>query len=187
VEYLDKHDMAYVNEKSYFYSESKKRGIDLIYADLNILSVLVKVSSNFNINNILLLRALFYLNKMERRAKIREYMDSLLEIIAKEDFFSELFEESGLDKELFINLLDNYLKKNNKKKIDEISKNDDIIPTPIDNKTSLNKIMKEMSYFRDVNMIKKLEGAIQKYDNVLYALGKNHIVRQERALRMMFN
>ena len=57
---------------------------------------------------------------------------------------------------------------------------------PIYDKTLLNKISSESSYFRDRYAIQEIEKALKKYDRVFVIMGGSHLVVQEPILRYLF-
>ena len=174
----------YDNEIKFILANSNDKII--IPCDLNILKAVILVSNKFDSNDILLLRALLFLNKKERKENLRKYISQILDLIKTEIFFSEIYKKENFTEESFVKLLEEYLLKNNGKKIDEINENDNICPSPVEIKTELNKIIREISLVRDAHMLEELKRALKNYDNVLYILGKNHIIRQEETIKKIF-
>jgi hypothetical protein len=173
------------NEISFILSKNENL-IPIIGCDLNLLKAIVLISKKFDPKDILLLRSLVYLNKPERRADLKKYLSEVIEIIKNEEFFSEIYKKLGFEENFLSEIIEDYLMKNNEKGSEKITAEDSIYPTPLENKTILNEISREISYTRDAYMLKSLNDALNKFNRILYILGKNHIVRQERIITELF-
>jgi hypothetical protein len=174
------------NEIDFIIEKANEMNISIVECDLHPLKAISLAYNKSNGRKIILLRILMYLNKPERKKNLDKNIEDVIKIIKNEEFFSEIFEKENLTKEKICGLLNNFLIKNNKKRINEIDEADNIFPTPVENKTPLNKIIRKVSYIRDNNMLEKLEETLLKFNNVSYILGKNHIIRQEEVIKEIF-
>ncbi|MDP2947721.1 MAG: hypothetical protein Q8N88_06425 [Nanoarchaeota archaeon] len=174
----------YDNEIKFILSKSENKQI--IPCDINIIKAIILVAEKFDGKDVLVLRALAFLNKKERKIDIKKNILEIIDKIKSEEFFSEIYKKENLTEESFLQLFENYFIENNGKKIKDINVDDNIFPSPVENKTNLNKIIREVSYTRDVYMLKKLKETMSQFDNILYVLGKNHIIRQEEIIRQIF-
>jgi hypothetical protein len=86
--------------------------------------------------------------------------------------------ETELNHRYFVSLYEKFYKKS-------FDKNtfDPTTYWPIYNKTLLNKISRESSYFRDNYAIKEIEKALEKYDKVFVVMGGSHLLVQEPMLK----
>jgi hypothetical protein len=174
-----------LGELDYIIPKVKKKKLDIEGVDLNIFRGILRTEKR-NYKEKILLRILFYLNRPDRREKIKENIDEIIKIIEKEEEYSNIYKKSKLNKKSILKALEKYLLRNNGKRIKEITKEDSIIPSPVEKKTPINKFIRKVSLERDRNMLSKLNIALKKYNNIFYILGRNHIIRQEPAIRDIF-
>lgn len=182
-----KEDKTFSSEIDYFIFKSKEKDFEISGIDLNLLGEILKFSDKYEPKETILLLALAFLNKPGERTKIKEKISRVIQIISKEKDFLVIYDKSRLDEISLINLLEDYTKKILGKNLSEITEEDNLFPSPLKNKCVLNRFVREISYDRDAFMLKNLEETLKKYDNVLYVLGKNHIIRQEETIREIFN
>lgn len=173
-------------EFGYFIPKAQEKNIEVRGIDRNMLGAILEVSNRFEPKSIVLLRALARLTRTDIRPQIKKHVSETLEIISSEKKFSEIYRESGLNEESFTEYLEEYIQVLLGKGLNELGEDDNIFPSPIDEKHSLNKIIREVSFVRDTFMLKNLRKTLEKYDRVLYVLGKNHIVRQEKVIEELF-
>jgi hypothetical protein len=172
------------SEVDFIIAESMKRGVVVLPADINVFAGIIRVAKRYKKEDILLLRSLYYLSNRSFRKNLRRHIPEVLELMQGEDFFSELYKETNMNEGKFTRMLEEYVIRSFDVSIDEVEES--LVPSPIDDKTILNKIVREIDYYRDSNMIERLIEALKKFDRVLYVLGKNHIVRQENTIRRIF-
>ncbi len=172
------------NEKGFIIELAEEKGIELVPGDWDIKDILMKNYKRFGEEETILLGVLLYLNK--RKTNIKEEIKKVYDSINNGGFYfpilQELKKEKDFDEKDFRNLVEEFIKKNNNKKLNELTEKDNIIPSPIKNKTKLNKIMREISYKRDEFMLNNILEHI-KEKKVLYIAGKNHVIRHEPFLR----
>lgn len=82
-------------------------------------------------------------------------------------------------------LIKNYVKKFLNKKINQISKKDDLSICPYCTNIKISKIAHETSYLRKEEIVKNIQEAIKKYKKTIAINGTNHVIRQEKFWRRL--
>jgi len=165
---------------------ASKKGLVVRGVDLPLLGEIIKFSSKYDPKDAVLFRAIVYLNKPDRKGNVHDHIDNFLQMIKSENDFSVMFEKSGLDKSSLLDLLELYTFQVLSKGLSNITPNDSLFPSPVDEKHVLNKYCRDISLDRDSFMLKKLQEALEEFDSVFYILGKNHIIRQEDTIREIY-
>jgi len=171
-------------EKDFIIKLAKEKKIPLVPGDLDMKEILLKNVKEYGKKNILILRVLVYLkNKKDIKKELSKIINHLQN---KDDDFKRIFEdlkkEEKITNQSFKRIIEEFIILNNGKRLEEINKKDNIFPSPIENKTELNRIVRDISYKRDEYMIKKIFENLKKGD-ILFIAGKNHVIRQEPYLR----
>lgn len=90
------------------------------------------------------------------------------------------------DKEKWGAKVDFYLKKMYSRTLANSKIGDRISATPIDNTCVLNTIERDFTTIRDEHMIMTILDYLQKYDRVIFFVGKNHVLRHEEYVHEFF-
>lgn len=171
------------NELGYIIPRVIEENLEIKGIDLNMLGEILKFSKKYEAKDIVLIRSLAFLNKPGEKNNLKKNISRVANLISKEKDFSDIYLGAGLNEISLLALVEDYIKKVLGKNLNEIMEEDNLFPSPLENKHALNKICRDISYDRDAFMLKNLKETLENYDNVLYVLGKNHIIRQEETIR----
>lgn len=172
-------------EKDFIIRLAKEKRIPLLAGDADFKEILYKNRKEYGDKNILLIRILMYLN---HKKNIEEEISKIINHLETKDDFKKIFEEfkknEAITNDKFKEIIKNFMQLYTNKKLEEINYKDNLLPSPLENKTELNKIIRDISYKRDEVMIQKTFEKLKK-GAVLFIAGKNHIIRQEPFLRKL--
>ena len=186
LEYYKKIDKKYLfKEKDFVIKLANEKKIPIIAGDKGLKKILLENVDKYGKRSALLLRVLIYL---KNKKNLLEEVDKIIDYLDSKDKFKEMFREfkkrEGINNGDFRKMIEDFILKNNNKKVNEITSEDNILPSPVENKTKLNKIMGDISYKRDKYMINQIRNNLKKGD-ILFIAGKNHVIRQEPYLKKL--
>ena len=77
-------------------------------------------------------------------------------------------------------IMDSHALEYNKKKVDKLTKKDNLSICPLLDNNILSKIMRAIDNLRDYNMVKVTFEALNEYDKVMFFTGTNHLIRHKK-------